>query len=527
MSDSHIYELEDIVWDDFSISDDHLVPRPEIRRNEGSAVQTEIHKKLKREVGMTSGTGSPGAERVGVATEKKSSLSPKIKSEQMLPNGSWSHNPDTFHTYNDLITSLSSEGPSIMRGDFISNNNICTGDPTTTNNCTAADNNFSYSLRDAPQPESDLSFLYSGHENKETDDPLFYDWPEIGNFEDVDQMLRTCDSTFGLGDLPKEDEMCWFPSPTAINGCDADSKSEVRSSYSDSNSIKILSENNESTQPNYGSPAVDAFKRSAGASYTPSSLSPNTTEPSCLSKAYSINKLPASADKMDREKPLKEVNVHVRNMEYQMQSVETNVSLHQFDSSKLPSNTQLPLSKSPQKLYSINCSGVQNQNVVDTKSSDSVSAQKKFINSGNEESFNKNSQLDEKSLEETSFRQLQEVMEQLDLKTKLCIRDSLYRLARSAEQRHGAATMNQFNKADNDSSEVLTAETKHAGLLDIETDTNPIDRSIAHLLFHRPNGSSKTPLSNTQPPHSLIEDVEDLMCHVDFSHAKLPPAGKE
>jgi len=26
--------------------------------------------------------------------------------------------------------------------------------------------------------------------------------------------------------------------------------------------------------------------------------------------------------------------------------------------------------------------------------------------------------------------------------------------------------------------------------MDIETDTNPIDRSIAHLLFHRPSDSS-------------------------------------
>lgn len=44
---------------------------------------------------------------------------------------------------------------------------------------------------------------------------------------------------------------------------------------------------------------------------------------------------------------------------------------------------------------------------------------------------------------------------QLDIKTKLCIRDSLYRLAQSAEQRHcanpnvasnGAATVEESNK---------------------------------------------------------------------------------
>ena len=30
-----------------------------------------------------------------------------------------------------------------------------------------------------------------------------------------------------------------------------------------------------------------------------------------------------------------------------------------------------------------------------------------------------------------------------------------------------------------------------SGLMDMETDTNPIDRSVAHLLFHRPSESPK------------------------------------
>lgn len=32
---------------------------------------------------------------------------------------------------------------------------------------------------------------------------------------------------------------------------------------------------------------------------------------------------------------------------------------------------------------------------------------------------------------------------QLDIRTKLCIRDSLYRLARSAEQRHNCVNLNE------------------------------------------------------------------------------------
>ncbi|KAG9132506.1 hypothetical protein Leryth_008434 [Lithospermum erythrorhizon] len=88
------------------------------------------------------------------------------------------------------------------------------------------------------------------------------------------------------------------------------------------------------------------------------------------------------------------------------------------------------------------------------------------------------------SIEATSFRQLQFVMEQMDLRTKLCIRDSLYRLAQNAEQRHQFVQFNSSRIVDD--STLAETDTKFADLMDIETDTNPIDRSVAHLLFHRP-----------------------------------------
>lgn len=31
----------------------------------------------------------------------------------------------------------------------------------------------------------------------------------------------------------------------------------------------------------------------------------------------------------------------------------------------------------------------------------------------------------------------------------------------------------------------------------METDTNPVDRSIAHLLFHRPSDSASTPVNDS------------------------------
>lgn len=46
----------------------------------------------------------------------------------------------------------------------------------------------------------------------------------------------------------------------------------------------------------------------------------------------------------------------------------------------------------------------------------------------------------------------------MDLSTKLCIRDSLYRLARSAEQGHHYANMNGGNIGDRDNGGVLMDE---------------------------------------------------------------------
>ncbi|KAK1302621.1 hypothetical protein QJS10_CPB12g01199 [Acorus calamus] len=60
------------------------------------------------------------------------------------------------------------------------------------------------------------------------------------------------------------------------------------------------------------------------------------------------------------------------------------------------------------------------------------------------------------SLESTSFRQLQDVVDQMDVRTKLCIRDSLYRLARSAEQRHNLENSNPGDARRNLAIEALS-----------------------------------------------------------------------
>ncbi|KAF4365945.1 hypothetical protein F8388_019189 [Cannabis sativa] len=120
--------------------------------------------------------------------------------------------------------------------------------------------------------------------------------------------------------------------------------------------------------------------------------------------------------------------------------------------------------------------------------------------------------LNDISVEARSFRQLQQVMEKLDVRTKLCIRDSLYRLARSAEQRHNCANQRSGGIDNRDSNGALIIDETNkctTGFMDIETDTNPIDRSIAHLLFHRPSDASRARVPSNERslrPHVLIQE---------------------
>ncbi|KAF8091140.1 hypothetical protein N665_0452s0009 [Sinapis alba] len=79
---------------------------------------------------------------------------------------------------------------------------------------------------------------------------------------------------------------------------------------------------------------------------------------------------------------------------------------------------------------------------------------------------------------------LQDVVSKLDMGTRTCIRDSLFRLANSAGQRHHTS-----DKSSQDDQEVIPKEKsryRYGRMLDTETVTNPTDRTVAHLLFQRP-----------------------------------------
>ncbi|XP_019425687.1 PREDICTED: protein LNK1-like isoform X2 [Lupinus angustifolius] len=134
-----------------------------------------------------------------------------------------------------------------------------------------------------------------------------------------------------------------------------------------------------------------------------------------------------------------------------------------------------------------------------------------------QESSSMSSALDQTSVQATNFCQLQQVMDQLDIRTKLCIRDSLYRLAKSAEQRLDNSSINGC----------IGDAFRCNGFMDIEADTNPIDRSVAHLLFHRPSDSSmllpytSTPFKTNGTTHGSVINppvkTEKQVCQEDSS----------
>lgn len=94
------------------------------------------------------------------------------------------------------------------------------------------------------------------------------------------------------------------------------------------------------------------------------------------------------------------------------------------------------------------------------------------------------------SMEETILSRLQDIISKLDIQIRLCIQDSLLRLAQSAMQRQYASDTSSTSKGSRDvevlAKEEINSYNRFSRVPDMETVTNPIDRTVAHLLFHRP-----------------------------------------
>ncbi|XP_048228163.1 protein LNK1 isoform X2 [Ricinus communis] len=656
MSDLCMYELEDNVWDEFSESDDHIVPHPTDDCGDQFRVHGDDHKKPRREIiGVASNIGDATKY---IQKKEEANLHMLTKKDRMLDKASWSHTPDgVFPGSCDSgsvkeVASIASEATRASNQSSKTGNSSSVGgefaddDPIFAEKSTADDNDtYRFPLSHISQTNNDLNFFDNDHEVKESSDLLYYGWPDdIGNFEDVDRMFRSCDSTFGLESLTNEDDLCWFSSSRSTEGSEDASKLVSRFSSSEASALDCISEHHEASRLNNAGPSVNVSNKksllmgdktssnNAGASdhsgfahyqfSNGSDARSVRTDNSMLKEQISSHKSHgrhrnysegkrkernldsdgsfhhngnfkqvadakcsfgdpspqsfSSPHPQHRKPDLRsdsldymQTNIPYMNINYGHSSDQTSVCPSQSgiksESNGLPSPSPKDSSFASNQLQSIEsshgpsldtpaiinekrerlylCQDLQAQYARNFKCAniasptalyDSVQNQNRQsdyevechseieevsiripaeLDSNAQESSCMSSALDEISLEATSFRQLQQVMEQLDIRTKLCIRDSLYRLARSAEQRHNCGNANGGKQDDRDTSgQLITEDTnKGTGFLDIETDTNPIDRSIAHLLFHRPSDPSLIPLNDAL---SLKSHTMDLMNQV-------------
>ncbi|XP_059648071.1 protein LNK1-like isoform X2 [Cornus florida] len=665
MSDSCVYELEDIFWDEFDQSDDHIVPNSGGGHRNENAFQGDSNKKPRHEViGISSNAHDKYAAKYVIqGKEERVFLALRNRRDTMLEKDSPTHTPEGVFPASRDSNSIK-EGRSLasdtsrMSSHCFKNTNIdsigsefCADVPIIGDRCAAVDNNsYSYLLGHNPQTDNDLCFFDNDHEDKESSDLLYYGWPDIGNFEDVDRMFRSCDSTFGIQGTSNEDDLTWFSSSLDTEGSNDLVKPNMKFSYSESSPSKNIPENREPSKLiNASSLVNDSNIESVSVSYKSSSRTSVANEPAARGRLSSMSVSNTTSVSKDVFVP-KEQGIefndgiqfkvsntnHSKNDNNGMINLRKKQSKHhnrslikrkgrcldscgsyhqngnlQFKDIKLPScdlschvlpsdirqhvqntgpnshgylQTRFPHmytdnSHHPSGQISVGStlSNVNSENngftSISTNESSYASNQVQSMESSHDRSFEvPSTTMDEKSeklhhqqgfqslflsnlkhadlvvqaaireptsvqkqdhssenevkdpnevegvsmgvpadldssnlqevsglneisLEATSFLQLQHVMEKLDIRTKLCIRDSLYRLARSAEQRHNHANMNGGDRDEG---------TKCTGFMDIETNTNPIDRSMAHLLFHRPSVSSVMPAYDAWPLKSLM-----------------------
>ncbi|PIN23488.1 hypothetical protein CDL12_03791 [Handroanthus impetiginosus] len=126
--------------------------------------------------------------------------------------------------------------------------------------------------------------------------------------------------------------------------------------------------------------------------------------------------------------------------------------------------------------------------------------------SGDYDDFNTISMFfDSCSVEEAVLYQLKDTIAKLELQIRLWIRDSLFRLAKGAMQRQYTSDTHSTNTSSRGEvfgNEDLCSHDRFTRMPDVEAETNPIDRTVAHLLFYRPLEFSGKPAEMPESPIS-------------------------
>ncbi|XP_047337421.1 protein LNK1 [Impatiens glandulifera] len=541
-------EFEDTFWNEFVQTDDHIVPHPGHEYETDPELNGNSNKRPRCDVaGVSSHAGENSASKSVGQPKEDGSFQPldNIKNT-MLDKESWSQTPkDVFSASHDNDATLK-----MTPHCFQSSNGGAISSDT-----------YSYPLAEMSPTENDLSFLDNDHGD--------YGWPEIGNFEDVDRMFRSCDSTFGIDSIGNGNELSWFSSSHDVEGSEdvlmnsdfkfssestpckgtpeqyeasklkhsqlvgnsnAEAGSVAQSSVINEPSVsRHMTFMNDGLKPKelelngnlqfketkipslihqvYTSPDIRTQNQSIGAdpnSYLQNHVNYMHLDYGDLSNQISVNpttpgarsEYPESSDHPVQsfenyhdpslETPDIKVDKKRKRSQYRL-GLQSSCKADANHVNALDPSAACNLKSAHKKQVHKLQNELENHDEIDgvrcgnPAEVDSLYAQESSLESG----------LVDISLEASSFRQLQQVTDKLDIRTKLCIRDSLYRLARSAEQRNNQETLHGSCNGMHVAGAMVVEGTNN--FADMETDTNPIDRSIAHLLFHRAPDTSLMP----------------------------------
>lgn len=604
MSDMCMYELEDIIWDDLYQSDDHILIHPGDEQADQHSFGCNNRKRPVRESVLEGDAGGSSSEdhtiqdradQIKHIEQPTRKMLGKQAADNHLGNSNSINEATTLESDsikmsdNSFLDTLPPGGELSGKESILSEKTVAVGDSV----------GFQHLF---PEADNILSF-FDNSGGKDSSDLSCYSLDDMDIFEDVDRMLRSCDSTFVLG-TSQEDDLGWLSSSDAVGESEHVFNSNDKFSCPDCSSQKSMSEREDTLRSNgmtcsinqsedqnssaifkgYGQHGILSFSSGtcdSSVMENKDNVIPNGQTDEQIKQMKLPNK-PESRKKFENVghtaflyaadlpgaglSQIEAPDSHsVGYLHSDTTSMSSNYSLPSEENSLHPARSAIksenscPAFVSPkdsctldhmQPMYSvsqasslqgISCAEDEKGELINrlknnhsssndipknmgigaqASKSATIPTEKPTYYSGNSRSDGVNikihqgsgfsvardtsvsSGLDNMSIEATSFHQLQLVMEQLDSRTKLCIRDSLYRLARSAEQRHQYVELNGGPSCDKGSM-LAEGTTKFPDFMDLETDTNPIDRSIAHLLFHRP---ADAPVVSSPTPRLVSSD---------------------
>ncbi|MFY2203232.1 hypothetical protein ACM91E_27925 [Escherichia coli] len=268
MSDWSLYELDDIVWDVFGDSSERIVPHPDVEQLNGSKIQCVSYKKARHDLvgsvernppnnGSTEenifleneGAGDCSLFTAGNTQTAEHSLSHASK-KPVLPVSLTS--TCTENAVNLTLGNTRTAGSLFSAQKGCEDQKEFCADEHVLEDTSVADKSSQECISiSIPPPDSDLDFLINEPETVENGDILDYEWPDIGNFEDVDRMLSNGFSQFGQQSSGTANELSWFSSSSyAIDGSEECLGSGFQSSYADLSALGTPLEHNEGPPQN-------------------------------------------------------------------------------------------------------------------------------------------------------------------------------------------------------------------------------------------------------------------------------------